>query len=101
MKLALKPSVGLVLGGVLLAATHSDAREHQVPHPNAAKVSLAKHVVVPRPQLPLVRTVVALPAAEHLIAIGLVITPAVVLPEDEQSSCRLRAPPCEAPHAKA
>jgi len=82
-----------VLGTVLLTAVHSHVREHQVPHPNAAKVSLAKRVV-PRPQLPVAPVAVAIPAAEHLAAIGFVATlGAVTLPEIKQCSCRLRGPP--------
>ena len=93
MKHALKALSLAVLGTLLLAAVHSHVREHQVPHPNAAKVSLAKRVV-PRPQLPVAPATVAVLAAEHLIAIRFVATPgAVALLETEQSSCRVRGPP--------
>ena len=97
MKRLVKFLLLLLLGTVLLALVHSHAREHRVPHPHVAKVSLAKRVV-PRPQLPVVPAVVAAPAAEHPIAIGLVVTPGTVaLLETEQSSCHLRGPPLVCP----
>jgi hypothetical protein len=94
MKRAVQVSFSIVLGAVLLAALHSHAREHQVPHPQAAKVSLAKRVV-PRPQLSVVIRAVAVPAAEHLIAVGFVATAgAVALFETEhEGSLTARAPP--------
>jgi len=94
MKHALQASFSIVLGAVLLAALHSHVREHQVPHPQVAKVSLAKRVV-PRPQLSVAPTAVAVPAAEHLIAVGFVATAgAVALPETEhEGSVAARAPP--------
>jgi len=93
MKYALKVSFSIMLGAVLLAALHSHVSEHQVPHPNAAKVSAVKHVVPP-PQLSVASVAVSVTASEHLIAIGLVGRPnALVLPETEQFYCRLRGPP--------
>jgi hypothetical protein len=95
MKHALKPVVLVFAGVVLLAAAHSHVQDHQVPHPNAAKVSVAKHVA-PRPQLSLIPMAVAVPAAEHLIAITLGVTPySVTIRENEQSSRRPRSPPCK------
>jgi len=93
MKHVIKALSLAVLSTVLLAAVHSHVREHQVPHPNAAKVSLAKRVV-PRPQFPVAPAVIVVPAAENLIVVELVTTlGALTLPETEQSSCRLRGPP--------
>jgi len=97
MKHALKASFLIVLGAVLLAALHSHRREHQVPHPHAAKVSAAKHVV-PQPQLPVAHATVAVLGAEHPIAIGFIATSgAVALIETEQSSCWVRGPPLVCP----
>ena len=93
MKNALKASFPIILGAVLLAALHSHISDHQVRHPHAAKVSLAKRVV-PQPQLPLAPATVAIFAAEHLTAIGFVATSnAVVLFKTEQPTCCLRGPP--------
>jgi hypothetical protein len=85
----------IVLGAVLLATLHSHIREHQVPHPHAVKMSLAKRALAP-PQLPVVHAAVAVPAAEHPIFTGFVPTPGpVAVPETAPSSCRLRGPPCQ------
>ncbi len=93
MKHVMKALSLAVLGTVLLAAVHSHVREHHVPHPNAAKVSLAKRVV-PRPQLPVAPAAIVVSAAEHLIAVERAAAlGAVTLPETEQFSCRLRGPP--------
>ncbi len=83
----------IVLGAVLLAVLHSHLREHQVPHPHAVKVSLAKRALA-RPQLPVAPAAVAVPAAEHPIFTGFVPAPdTVAVPETAPSSCRLRGPP--------
>ncbi len=93
MKYARKFLSFAVLGAMLLAAIHSHVRQHQVPHPHAVKVSLAKRAV-PRPQPALAPAAVAVPTAENLITIGFVTTPGtVVLLETKQSSCHLRGPP--------
>ena len=93
MKPALKLILLLLVGIVFLAALHSHANEHQVPHPNAAKVSVAKHVI-PQPPLGVVHVAADCPAAEHLIEAGQAVTPAYIVGlETNQSSNRLRGPP--------
>ncbi len=96
MKHALKLLVLVLAGVVLLAAVHSHIQDHQVPHPNAAKVSLAKRLVPRPPQLSLLPVAVAAPAAAQLIAIAFVVVPdSLTIRETEQSSGRPRSPPCE------
>jgi hypothetical protein len=90
----LKPSCLVVIVAVLLTAVHSHVTEHEVPHPLSAKVSVAVSVV-PVSHLPLnPAAAVAVFAAEHLIAIGIVDTvTTLALPETEQSSFGTRGPP--------
>ena len=94
MKYALKASFPIVLFALLLAALHVHLREHQVPHPQVERVSLAK-AVIPVLHLLVGSPTVVVPTAEPLIAIGLIESPtALVVPETEQFSCHLRGPPC-------